>query len=460
MSSVHSVKPSHPSWTTRTAFVLAATGSAVGLGNIWKFPYITGENGGGAFVLVYLFCILLIGVPVMMAEIMIGRRGQASPINSLKNLSAKYGVSKNWSLVGGLGFLTAFIILSFYSVVAGWTIPYIGYALQGFSGQDAQQVGALFGSLLKDPVTLILWHSLFMTLTVVVSLMGINSGIERAVQIMMPSLFALLVLLILYSAFIDSFSFNKAVSYLFSPDFSKLSAEGVVTALGHAFFSLSLGLGAMIAYGSYMKPGAPIASTVFTIAFLDTLVALMAGLAIFPIVFSSNLPTGAGPGLVFTTLPLAFGNMPFGLFFGVVFFVLLLVAAWSSSISLLEVMVEYLEENNIGRGTSVMLAGVVTWAFGITTVLSFNVWNDVHLLSFIPSFEKKTLFDLYDYATANLMMPIGALFTSIFAGYIISRSDSQEDVGGIVLHKFWYFLIRYITPLCILLIFIANLIPK
>ncbi len=456
--SIKDFTSAHPTWSTRTAFILVATGSAVGLGNIWKFPYITGENGGGAFVIVYLFCIAIIGIPVMIAELMIGRRGRMSPINSMQKLASEHNSTKAWGFVGLLGFLSAFIILSFYSVVAGWSIPYIGYAFEGFSGQDAKQVGAIFGALLADPMQLVIWHSIFMFLTVMVSINGVNAGIERTIQILMPILFVLLIILILYSVFSDFNSFTKTLAYLFIPDFSKLSSNAILSALGHAFFSLSLGLGAMIAYGSYMKEDIPLAPTVCTIAFLDTLVALLAGLAIFPIVFSSGLETSTGPGLVFTTLPLAFGKIPLGEVLGVLFFVLLLVAAWSSSISMLEVMVEYLQELGMNRALSAILAGFAAWCLGITALLSFNIWSDIHILSFIPGFEKKSLFDVYDYLTANIMLPLGAFFISIFAGYIISRDDSMQDINDSVIYWLWYFLIRYVSPICILLVFFANLV--
>ena len=449
---------SRPTWSSRTAFILVATGSAVGLGNIWKFPYITGENGGGAFVLVYLCCIALIGVPVMVAELLIGRQGRLSPVNSLAKLSRENNSSKVWISAGLMGVISAFVILSFYSVVAGWALPYVVYAFQGFSGYDAAAVGSLFTGLQKNPYELIIWHSLFMSATVLISALGIHSGIERSIQIMIPLLFFLLALLIGYSLVVNTASFWSAVSYLFSPDFSKLTAAGVLTALGHAFFSLSLGVGAMMAYGSYTRSDTSIVQTTYAIAALDTLVALMAGLAIFPIVFASSLAPETGPGLVFTTLPLAFGKMPYGPFFGGLFFIMLSVAALSSSISLLEVIVQYMEEQGISRAIGALCVGILIWLFGLTTVFSFNIWSDLRPLSFIQGFENKGLFDLYNYATTNILIPAAGLLIALFAGYVIEKKRSQTEFGNRYSHMVWYFLIRYVSPICIVLVFIANIV--
>ena len=299
----------HGSWANRWIFILAATGSAVGLGNIWKFPYIAGENGGGAFVLVYLLFILAVGVPIMMAEVLVGRRGRQSPINSMREVAIEANHSPKWALVGWMGALAGFLIFSFYSVVAGWVLAYIaGMGNGDFIGMDGDTAGKAFNDLLADPQTLLIWHSVFVVLVMTVVMGGVNKGLERATRIMMPALFVLLLVLLGYS--MTTGAFGQGFDFLFHFDPSELSWDAVLVALGHSFFTLSLGMGAIMAYGSYMPKKASIGSTVLTIAALDTVVALIAGLAIFPIVFANGMDPGAGPGLMFISLPVAFGQMP------------------------------------------------------------------------------------------------------------------------------------------------------
>jgi NSS family neurotransmitter:Na+ symporter len=427
-------------WSNWPTFILAVAGSAVGLGNIWKFPYITGENGGGAFVIVYLVCIAAIGLPVMIAEIMLGRRGRRSPVTSMIALAGDANRSHRWGLVGVMMMLAAFLILSFYSVIAGWAIPYIGNTASGvFSGASANEVGAHFGGLLASPGKLILWHTVFMVLTLAVSASGVKGGIERAVTILMPCLFL------------------QALGFLFDPDFSKLTASAVLTAIGHAFFTLSIAGGAVFAYGSYLEASTSIAKTSLAIAIIDTLVALMAGLAIFPIVFANALEPSSGPGLVFVTLPIAFGKMPAGEIFGTVFFVMLVVAAWTSSISMLEAIVEWLQERGLARALASAIVAGSAWLLGLTTVLSFNVWKGFHPLGFIKRFEGKTLFHLYDFLTANLMLPLGALLMAVFAGWIMSRNDTEDELAMGPGYGVWRLLIQYVAPIGIAVIFVANI---
>ncbi len=364
-------REAHQTWSNWPTFILAVAGSAVGLGNIWKFPYITGENGGGAFVIVYLACIAIIGLPILTAEIMLGRRGRMSPVNSMIALAKDANQSKRWGLLGVMMMLAAFLILSFYSVIAGWAIPYIGQALTGaFNDATPDQVGGMFNGLLASPGKLLLWHTVFMLLTVGVSGIGVKAGIERAVTILMPSLFIIMAVLIVYNMWADMSSFNRAVDFMFNPDFSKLTSEAILTAIGHAFFTLSIAAGAVFAYGSYLDSNSSIATTSVAIAILDTLVALMAGLAIFPIVFANGMEAGAGPGLVFVTLPIAFGQMPGGQIIGTLFFVMLVFAAWTSSISMLEAIVEWLQERGMSRGkASATVAGS-----GLSN-LKYGNWN-------------------------------------------------------------------------------------
>jgi len=442
----------HGEWSSRWAFVLAAAGSAVGLGNIWKFPYITGENGGGAFVLVYLLCIAVIGIPIMMAEVMIGRRGRQSPINTMTSLAEEAGRSRYWSILGWSGVIAGFLILSYYSVIAGWALAYVFRAALGvFSGASADQVGGIFKDFLASPERLLAWHTIFMVMTMVVVGRGVRSGLEQAVRFLMPALFVLLLVMVGYAMSTDSFV--KGLQFLFTPDFSKLSRDSVLIAMGHAFFTLSLGMGAIMIYGSYMPERVSIAKTTFLIAGADTLVALMAGMAIFPIVFANHLQAGAGPGLIFVTLPVAFGQMPAGSLFGAIFFILVVFAAWTSSISLIEPAVTWLVENhNMRRLTACVWSGIVTWILGVGTVLSFNLWSEDKLFG-------KTFFDLLDYLTANIMLPLGGLFIAVFAAWVMREADVREELAVVnrVGYRLWRFLVRYVTPVCVVIVFLKAI---
>jgi len=442
-------KSIHGQWSSRWVFILAATGSAVGLGNIWRFPYITGENGGGAFVLVYIACVLLVGIPIMMAEIMLGRRGRQSPINTMQSLAEDEGLNPAWRYLGWLGVVAGFFILSFYSVVAGWTLDYIFRAGSGsFKIATDDEIGEIFKSLLSNPERLFILHTLFMALTTIVVSMGVKSGLERAVKFLMPALFVLLLLMVGYA--MSTEGFIQGVTYLFKPEWGKLTAEGFLAALGQAFFSLSLGMGAIMVYGSYLPQNASIIKATVCIAFSDTLVAILAGVAIFPLVFTYSLEPGSGPGLIFITLPIAFGQMPYGQFLGVCFFVLLVFAAWTSSISLLEPAVAWLVENrSMSRARSSALAGFVAWSLGIGSVLSFNYWKEVKLFD-------KTYFDIMDYLTSNIMLPIGGLLIAIFSVWLMSKKASVEELnmGNGITYSIWRFVVRYIAPAGVVIIFL------
>lgn len=441
-------KSIHGEWSSRFAFVLAATGSAVGLGNIWKFPYITGEHGGGAFVFVYLLCVLLIGVPIMIAETMLGRRGRQSPINTMQTLAEEAGASVNWHYLGWMGVIAGFLILSYYSVIAGWASAYVFKSLTGSFSADAMQVKALFDDFIASPLQLIFWHTLFMGATMFVVARGVQGGLEKAVRFLMPSLFVLLILMVGYA--MSSGAYQQGLSFLFNPDFSKIDAASVLTAMGHAFFTLSLGMGAIMVYGSYLPKEVSISKTVFIIAGADTAVALLAGIAIFPIVFANNLEPSAGPGLIFQTLPIAFGSMGGGLIFGTLFFVLLVFAALSSSISLIEPAVAWLVENRgLSREQSCVWAGLVTWLLGLVTVFSFNIGADVKIFG-------HTMFNLLDYLTANLMLPIGGFFVAVFAGWIMQQRHSEDELQmhPPAAYKLWRFLVCYISPAAVFLVFL------
>jgi NSS family neurotransmitter:Na+ symporter len=444
----------HGQWSSRWAFVLAATGSAVGLGNIWKFPYITGENGGGAFVLVYLLCIAVIGIPIMMAEVMLGRRGRQSPINTMHTLAIESGHPPAWMYVGVMGVLAGFLILSYYSVVAGWALAYVVRAGFGtFTGQTADGINSIFSDLISEPEILLGWHTLFMVMTMIVVSRGVRSGLEKAVRFLMPALLVLLLVLVGYAMSTDGFV--DGLKFLFKPDLSKLSAGAILTAMGHAFFTLSLGMGAIMVYGSYLPKKASIAKTTFTIAVMDTMVALLAGMAIFPLVFSNNLEPTGGPGLIFLTLPMAFGHMPGGVVFGTLFFVLLTFAAWTSGISLLEPAVTWLvESKGFKRVSATLLTGIVTWLLGILTVLSFNVW--AFDFTFAGEQYRNGIFDILDILTANILLPAGGFFIAIFAAWFMRREASRDelDMGEGVAYKTWHFLVRFITPIGVLVVFL------
>jgi NSS family neurotransmitter:Na+ symporter len=439
----------HGEWSSRLAFILAATGSAVGLGNIWKFPYITGENGGGAFVLIYLVCIGLIGVPIMMTEIMLGRRGRQSPINTMKLLAQDGGHSQAWKWLGWSGMIAGFLILSYYSVIAGWALSYTLRSASGeFIGADAGVIKQIFSDFIASPMALLGWHTLFMIMTMVVVSRGVRGGLEKAVKFLMPTLFVLLVMLLGYA--INNGAFARGVEFLFYPDFGSIGWNGILTAMGHAFFTLSLGMGAIMVYGSYLPDNISIAKTTFFIAGADTLVALMAGLVIFPIVFANELQTGSGPGLIFQTLPIAFGQMWGGLVFGTLFFTLLVFAAWTSAISLIEPAVAWLVENhNMSRRKASVVAGFLTWLLGIGTALSFNVIENVKLFN-------KTFFDLLDYLTANIMLPAGGLLMAVFATWVLARKESihELELGDGSRYALWFYLVKYLAPIAVVIVFL------
>ncbi len=449
----------HGQWSSRWAFILAATGSAVGLGNIWRFPYLAGENGGGAFVLVYLFFVFVVCIPIMMAEILIGRRGRQSPINTMRTLAEEEGLGRYWSLLGWMGVFAGFIILSYYSVIAGWTIAYIFRTGTGmFDNVNAELSASIFSNLISDPEKLLVWHTTFMMMTILVVARGVKSGLEKAVRFLMPALFFLLLLMVGYA--MSTEKFMDGLSYLFIPDFVALAkkdlfADVFLPALGQAFFSLSLGMGAIMVYGSYLSNKSSIASTSISIALADTSVAILAGIAIFPIVFTYGIEPSGGPGLIFISLPIAFGQMPYGTVFGCLFFLLLAFAAWTSAISLLEPAITWLVENrNINRIKATGIAGMIAWTLGVVTVLSFNHW--AFSFTFAGSLKENGLFDMMDILTSNIMLPLGGLLVAIFASWLMSRKSTVDELGmgdGII-YRLWLFAVRYIAPLGVIMIFL------
>ena len=438
-------KSIHGTWSSRWTFILAATGSAVGLGNIWKFPYMAGDNGGGAFVLVYLACICVIGLPIMLGEIMIGRRGRSSPANSMRSLAKEANTSSAWTLLGATGALAGLLILSFYSVAAGWAMSYV---FNGFQNITAESSSASFNNLLSSPSSLIFWHTLFISITVLIVARGILKGLEKWINTLMPILFLIILLLCVYA--MQTGAFLEGLRYLFMPDFSKINPQVMLEALGQAFFTLSLGMGAIMAYGAYMPADQNIGKTAISVAALDTGVALLAGIAIFPIVFANGLAPSEGPGLVFVTLPIAFSAMPFGILFGTLFFVLLSIAALSSSISLIEPGVAWLIESlRIKRKTATILLGFTAWFIGLFSALSFNLISEFTIFG-------RNFFDATDFLTSQIMLPLGGIFIAIFVGWIMKKEHVLEGLGfkEDIIFNAWYFSVRYIAPVLVGLVFL------
>ena len=438
-------KSIHGTWSSRWTFILAATGSAVGLGNIWKFPYMAGDNGGGAFVLVYLACICIIGLPIMLGEIMIGRRGRSSPANSMKSLAAEANTTSAWTLLGATGALAGLLILSFYSVAAGWAMSYI---FNGFQNITAESSSVSFNNLLSSPSSLIFWHTLFIAVTVFIVARGILKGLEKWINTLMPILFLIILLLCIYA--MQTGAFFEGLRYLFMPDFSKINPQVMLEALGQAFFTLSLGMGAIMAYGAYMPANQNIGKTAVSVAALDTGVALLAGIAIFPIVFANGLAPSEGPGLVFVTLPIAFSAMPLGILFGTLFFVLLSIAALSSSISLIEPGVAWLIESlKIKRKTATILLGFIAWFIGLFSALSFNLLSEFTIFG-------KNFFDATDFLTNQIMLPLGGIFIAIFVGWIMKKEHVLDELGfqENFIFKAWYFSVRFVAPTLVGLVFL------
>tara|TARA_Y100000389_G_scaffold81855_1_gene78445 strand:- start:3020 stop:4399 length:1380 start_codon:yes stop_codon:yes gene_type:complete len=395
-------------WSSKASFILAAAGSAVGLGNIWKFPYIAGENGGAAFLFIYMICIVLIGLPILNIEILLGRTTQKNPVGAFKTLSNK----PFWSYVGALGVLASFTILSFYSIVGGWSIAYTIEALKGFTFETPQVAGEFFDLKNSNPLWVIGYHTIFFLMVMGIILSGVRAGLEKASKYLMPALFLILAILVIQGLMLPGA--NSGVAFLFDPDWSKINGQTFLLALGHAFFTLSLGMGAMMTYGSYLSKEDDIVNASYLVAFLDTFIAIMAGIAIFTVVFSSGYDPTAGPGLVFHVLPPLLSQLTGGYFFALLFFILLSIAAVTSAISILEVSVAYLvDELSFSRKKATIAMGILVYIAAIPNALSFNVLSDVYLLG-----TGLTFFDMSDYLASNLLLPLGGFFLAIFAGYV------------------------------------------
>jgi len=447
------------SWSGRLAFILASIGAAVGLGNIWKFPYTLGSSGGSAFVLIYVIAILLVATPIMLAEMIIGRHARRSAPSAMKTLAEERGSTPKWAFVGWMGLFALFLVLSFYSVIAGWTAAYlVKSASGGIAGLSAQEVGSDFGSFLHDPTQMIFWHALFTGTTIYIVSRGVRVGLERVVRILMPALFITLIALVINSAITGDFS--ATIDYLFTADLSKIAPAVVLAAVGQAFFSVNVGVGSVLTYSAYLPKDVNLFRSAIIVALGDTLVALLAGLAIFPIVFANGLDPAEGPGLIFVTLSTAFAKMPAGAIIGTGFFAMIIFAALTSSISMLETMTARIYEiRGISRTKAALMIGTGTFLTGLITVFSFSTWENTFPLGNFEVFAGKTPFDLIDYLVSNILMPLGGMLYAIFAGWWLSRETalSEIGIGDGAMFKLWMLLVKIVAPLAVAAVFIFNL---
>ncbi len=453
--------PERAQWSSRLTFLLAAVGCAVGLGNIWLFPYQAGANGGGAFVLVYLAALFGLALPVLLAELMLGRRAATAPPEGLAKVAVESGHSEHWRWMGiVLGAGGALLALGFYCVVGGWTMAYAFKAVTGeLQNLDAAASEQLFGVLISSPGAVLPWFVTFTVLTVFISSRGLHAGIERAVELMMPALFVMLVAMVIYSALVGDFA--AALKFLFEPDFSKINSKIVLAAFGTAFFSVSVGITNMMAYGSYLPRNANLPQSATIVAVADTSVAMLAGLAIFPIVFMAGIePAGEG-GLAFISLPIAFGQIPGGQVFGTIFFVLLFFAALTSSIGMLEPPVSWLKDTiGMSRGKAALTAGSVAFVLALAGALSFSALSDVHPLGNVGIFADKTFFELFVYIVTQVVMPAGGVLVTLFAGWIIKRHISADELFGgnePLLYKAWLFIVRFIAPVLLGIVLFSEM---
>lgn len=436
-------------WGSRLGFILAAAGSAVGLGNIWRFPYITGKYGGAAFVLFYLLVVIVIGMSLMLAEFAIGRSARQDAVGSMKKLGGGA-----WTIVGWMGFFCGFVILSYYAVIAGWTLAYMIKSLTGLmlNATSGEASGALFGAFVSNVPQVLTYHAIVMLLVSGVVYLGVSGGIEKCCKFMMPSLFIILFFLIIRSVTLPGA--GAGLEFYMSPKLENLTSEGMLAAIGQGFFSLSLAMGIMIVYGSYIPKDEYLPTSVRSVVIIDTAVAILAGFAIFPAVFAFGIEPGAGPGLTFVTLPVVFSKMPMGFIFSLAFFTLLFLAAFTSAISLLEVSVAYgIDQLKLTRRNSTIVMGGLIFLLGIPSALSVG--------GHIPQIAGKDFLDVADYVTNNVVMPLGGVFITLFVGWFWTDGAKAEitDNGARVfpIYTVWLWICRVVAPVTIAIIFITGL---
>ena len=436
---------SRDQFSSKIGFILAAAGSAIGLGAIWKFPYMAGTNGGSVFILLFILCTVIIGLPILIAEFMIGRRGQKDPITSFKEQAS----GKPWYMIGWIGLVACGLILSFYSVVGGWILSYIVRAVTlSLTGQGVD-FSALFSDIIANPWEVLIAQAAFMLLTLIIVQAGVKKGIEAASKWMMPLLFIFFIILFIRSITLDGAM--EGIKFMFIPDWSYFNGETLILALGQAFFSLSIGVAAMITYASYLSKKEKIVTSAINVATMNIAISLLAGLVIFPAVFALGFSPTEGPGLVFIMIPAVFEQLPFGSVLLLVFFILLLFATVTSSIALLEVVVSIgIREKTEKRKRASWIFAAIIFIVGIPSALSFGILSDVSIFD-------RSIFDFVDYVTSAILMPIGALLTSIFAGYHYSKKISKEEMQtSPVVYNIWLFIVRYLAPISIIAIFINK----
>ena len=454
-------------WSGKLGFILAATGSAIGLGNLWKFPYITYENNGGAFVLVYFASVAIVGIPIMVAEILMGRKSERSPVAAFQALAQGKPGGQAWSLVGFLGVLAGFTILSYYSVVAGWTIHYILMSTSGKLAYLAQDPVALqnhFGNeFLASGSKQVFYHLLFMGLTTAAVFAGVQKGIERVAKVLMPALFLILITLVIYSS--TTSGFGDAMAFIFKPDFGSLTLASTLEAMGNAFFSLSLGMGAMLTYGSYMGRDISIPKSALQISLLDTLIALMACVIMFSIINTSGIAVSKSSTILFTTIPTVFAKLPAASFFNLIFYLLIGFAALTSTISLLEVVSSYAIDNlGWSRHRAVATMAIAIGAFGTLSALSLGANSTLSSINFIGKGSTEGIFGTMDYLATNWFLPVGGLLIALFAGWIMNpretRSELEDGHGEMRGYSVWQFLIRFVTPIAVAAIIVSVILGK
>ncbi|MDA3779351.1 MAG: sodium-dependent transporter [Bacteroidales bacterium] len=439
------------SFGSKFGIIAAAAGSAIGLGNIWRFPYVVGENGGGAFLIIYLFFIIAIGLPVMLSEFTIGRKAQLNPVGAFKKIAP----GTSWYFVGLMGVGAAFMILAFYSTIAGWTLEYVYNAItNAFADKTPTQLSDMFNSFKSGTFRPVLWQLVFMGLTAWIVIAGVQKGIEKSAKILMPLLLVLILILVVRSVTLNGA--KEGLTFLFKPDFSKINAGVILKALGQAAFSLSIGMGTLITYGSYINKDNNLAKTAFQVSAADTIIAILAGVAIFPAVFAFNLQPDAGEGLVFIVLPNIFQQMTGGAVFAVLFFVLLTVAALTSSISVLEVVVAYfVEQLKMTRKKATIIASISISIIGIFCSLSWGVFKDLTVFNL-------NIFGILEYIAANVLLPLGALFIVIFVAWYMKRKITKNEITSQGMHRMKLFnifmiIIKFIAPIAIALVFLNGI---
>ncbi len=452
----------HEQWSSWRGFLLSAIGFSVGLGNIWRFPYVAGENGGSAFVIIYLLCAFAIGLPLLVSELAIGRVGRQDPAGRYRAVALRSNRSPRWGMVGSLAIACVFVVLSFYTVLSGWTFDFFARGVAGrFQGLDAETSTRMFESLMDNPARMLFWHTVVCALIVLIIRRGVQEGVERAAKVLMPILFSSILVMVVYSAVAGDL--GAAAAFLLQPDFKAVTPKTVMIAAGQAFFSVGVAMATMITFGSYLPDHISIPKSAVIIILADVGVAVLAGLVIFPLVFEFGLAPSEGAGLIFQTLPIAFGQMPGGLVFGALFFLLLMVAALSSCLGGAEAVVSWIDERwNIAREKGVLLFVGTVWFVGIATIMSLGDWSDLYPLGFIPALAEETIFDVFEWLAANILLLIGAVLTSFFLGWLVPKPLKLDGLG--INDGFFYayvtVMMRYVIPPILVVALILGLMER